>query len=416
MKLHTGTVYVALTGCLLGSVEVATGEPLQVYVLAGQSNMEGHARVETFDYIGDDPATESLLKEMLDTDGRHRVCDNVWISYLTGVGSTNGEGFGRLTTGFGARANPAEGGGKIGPEFTFGIHMESAMTAPILIIKTAWGGKSLHTDYRSPRAGPYQFNEGEVARYQDQGKDMVQIRAEKDAATGLYYRLMINHVKRVLGDINRVCPEYDEDQGFEIAGFVWFQAWNDMVDGGVYPDRMAPGGYDKYSECMTHFIRDVRNDLSAPDMNFVIGVVGVGGLLEKYENQRDRVVHANFRRAMAAPADMPEFKGNVTAVQTAPYWDEALAAIDAKHGEVNQMSYDLRTKDSNHANKDGAMTEQEQAAFVTNFRAELISPEEEAIWERGASHAGYHYLGCAKTTALIGRAFANAMLSMEQSK
>jgi trimethylamine:corrinoid methyltransferase-like protein len=80
------------------------------------------------------------------------------------------------------------------------------------------------------------------------------------------------------------------------------------------------------------------------------------------------------------------------------------------------MSYYLRTKNPNHANKDGTMTEQEQKEFVENFRSELISPEEEAMWKRGASNAGYHYLGCAKTMALIGRAFANAMLSMEQSK
>ena len=33
------------------------GKPLRVYILAGQSNMEGHAKVETFDYIGDDPNT-----------------------------------------------------------------------------------------------------------------------------------------------------------------------------------------------------------------------------------------------------------------------------------------------------------------------------------------------------------------------
>jgi len=416
MKLQKITVCLVLAGCVLSSVEVAVGEPLQVYVLAGQSNMEGHARVETFDYIGDDPATEPLLKEMLDSNGGHRVCDNVWISYLTGSGSTNGEGFGKLTAGYGSRRNPAEDGGKIGPEFTFGIHMERATTAPILIIKTAWGGKSLHTDYRPPSAGPYQFNEGEVSRYEGQGKDMVQIRKDKESATGHYYKLMINHVKHVLGDINRVYPEYDEDQGFEIAGFVWFQAWNDMVDGGVYPDRATAGGYDKYSQCMAHFIRDVRNDLSAPGMNVVIGVVGVGGPLEKYENERNRTVHENFRMAMAAPADMPEFRGNVTAVQTAPYWDEALAAIDAKRGQVNQMSYYLRTKNPNHANKEGTMTEQEQEAFVEHFRSELISPEEDAMWKRGASNAGYHYLGCAKTMALIGRAFANSMRSMEQSK
>ena len=41
---------------------VTEAKPLRVFILAGQSNMEGHAKVETFDYIGDDPATAPLLK------------------------------------------------------------------------------------------------------------------------------------------------------------------------------------------------------------------------------------------------------------------------------------------------------------------------------------------------------------------
>jgi trimethylamine:corrinoid methyltransferase-like protein len=43
----------------------------------------------------------------------------------------------------------------------------------------------------------------------------------------------------------------------------------------------------------------------------------------------------------------------------------------------------------------------------------MISPEKEAMWKRGASNAGYHYLGCAKTMALIGKAFAEAMVTLE---
>jgi hypothetical protein len=69
--------------------------------------MEGHAEVRTFDYIGKDPATAYLLKEMRNPDGTPRVCDKVWMSYLTGPydGSANGEGLGKLTTGFGARGD-----------------------------------------------------------------------------------------------------------------------------------------------------------------------------------------------------------------------------------------------------------------------------------------------------------------------
>ena len=46
----------------------------------------------------------------------------------------------------------------------------------------------------------------------------------------------------------------------------------------------------------------------------------------------------------------------------------------------------------------------------------IISPAEAAKWTRGASNAGYHYLGCAKTFALMGKAFADANLEMMKGR
>jgi alpha-galactosidase len=115
---------------------------------------------------------------------------------------------------------------------------------------------------------------------------------------------------------------------------------------------------------------------------------------------------------MAAPASLPEFKGNVTAVQTAPFWSEELAAIDQKYATIRQMGYLLRVRDKNGPNKDGSMNETLQKEYLKKFEAETISPTEVALWKRGASNGGYHYLGCAKTFALIGRAFAEANLSL----
>jgi alpha-galactosidase len=380
-------------------------KPLKVFILAGQSNMEGHAKIETFDYIGDDLATAPLLHQMRGADGKPRVCDNAWISYFTGTGDQNGEGFGKLTAGYGSRQKPDQDGGKIGPEFTFGLTMDAALDEPVLLIKTAWGGKSLHTDFRPPSAGPYVFNETQLANIAKRGKDLAEAKAKKLTETGVYYRLMREHVKRVLGDIKRVVPTYDAAQGYEIAGFVWLQGWNDLVDGDVYPQRQKPGGYTAYSEVMAHFIRDVRRDLNAPKMPFVIGVLGVGGA----KAGQDVV---NFREAMAAPASLPEFKGNVIAVPTAPFWSEELGAIADKKEKVSQMRYFLDSKHKNHANADGHMTEEQKRDHVNQFEAKLISPAEAALWQRGASNAGYHYLGCAKTFALMGRAFAEATLQM----
>jgi len=44
----------------------------------------------------------------------------------------------------------------------------------------------------------------------------------------------------------------------------------------------------------------------------------------------------------------------------------------------------------------------------------VISAKDEEMWKRGASNAGYHYLGCAKTYALIGKAFAEAIGKMSR--
>ena len=390
---------------------VAPAQNLKVYILAGQSNMEGHAKVTTFDYIGDDAKTAPLLAKMVDENGKPRVCDDVWISYLTGARGSNGEGVGKLTAGFGSRRDPAVDGGKIGPEFTFGLHLQEHTDGPILIIKTAWGGKSLHTDFRPPSAGVYEFHDKQLAQWQKQGKDLEKIKAEKVAATGHYYRLMIEHVKSVLGDIQRVCPDYDAERGYELAGFVWFQGWNDMVDRGTYPTRDQPDGYAQYTDCMAKFILDVRKDLNSKDLPFVIGVMGVGGPIQ---DMKKRAVHANFRAAMAEPALMKGFRGNVIAVPTAPYWDAKLDEIAGRMGKVNNMARMLRTKNKRHANKDGSMTRQQQREYIDNYRKSIISEEDAETYARGASNAGYHYLGCAKTMAQIGVAFADALLQMKK--
>ena len=399
---------------LLSIPEVnAQSKPLRVFILAGQSNMEGHARIDTFNYLGDDAATAPLLGKMLDADGKPVVCEDAWISYLTGGQDDNVKLSGKLTAGYGSvwGQPPGKLGEKIGPEFTFGLTMDAAFDEPVLIIKTAWGGKSLHTDFRPPGAGPYQLSTFQNENYPKQEghgipKDFEQWKIEKAKATGIYYRLMIEHVKQVLADPKQVVPNYDAGQGYQIAGFIWLQGFNDMVDHHVYPEHNSPERFALYSDLLTHFIRDVRKDLDAPAMPFVIGVMGVGGLKD------ESVDMLAFRSAMAAPAAMPEFEGNVTAVETAPFWSNELGVIDEKRGKISQMRHFLDSKHKDHANADGHMNQDQKNEFLKKYEAALISPAEVALWNRGASNAGYHYLGCGKTFALMGKVFADANLRM----
>jgi hypothetical protein len=403
------TMLLALSG--------AEAKPIKVFILAGQSNMEGPANISTFDYIGDDPATAPLLNMMRGADGKPVTCAGVSISYLTGADENNFTLNGKLTAGYGSMwgMDPTKPGDKIGPEFTFGITMDSAFDEPVLIIKAAWGGKSLHTDFRPPSAGPYVMPKEtrELWEKHPQGahgipkaEDRPMWHAEKSAATGVYYRLMTEHVKRVLADPKQVMPEYDAAQGYEIAGFVWLQGFNDMVDGHVYPNHDKPDRYAMYSELLAHFIHDVRKDLNAPKMPFVIGVMGVGGLKDQSTSM------VSFRQAMAAPAEMPEFKGNVLAVETAPFWSDELGDIDAKRAQIGQMGWFLETNHKDHANADGKMNPEQKKEYLRKLEADLFTPAELALWKRGASNAGYHYLGCAKTFALMGKHFAEANLGM----
>jgi alpha-galactosidase len=358
------------------SAEAAPNKPLKVFILVGQSNMQGHAKISTLEHIGMDPKTKPWLNDLQANDGAPKVFNDVRISYLSDKGLKEGA----LTAGFGANET------KIGPELTFGMTLDKKLDEPVLIIKAAWGGKSLYSDFRPPSAGLYKDNKEE---------------------SGHYYRLTTAHVKDVLENISRVYPDYKKSQGYELCGLVWFQGWNDMVNSGVYPDRNKPGGYDEYSKLMAQFIRDIRKDLSAPKLPFVIGVMGAGGPVAEYDQGKKRYagVHQYFRDAMAAPASLPEFKDNVTAVLTEKYWDMELTALKTRDGKINQEVKKMQ-KEKNLKGK-------EVQELRTTLRKKEFTDLDLQKLEKGISNAEFHYFGSAKILAGIGIGFAEAVLDLQ---
>lgn len=332
---------------------------LKVFILAGQSNMQGTAHVKTLPYMAKDPKTKALHDKIVDDKGKFKVYKNVYVAALSEKAL---EKNGPLTVGFGSNLAKPE---VCGPELAFGITVNEALGEPVLLIKTSWGGKSLFVDFRPPSAGSHSLGKNEAEK------------AKLKEATGHYYRLMTDHVKKVLSNLGKYHPAYSKSAGYEIAGFAWFQGWNDMVNGGVYPNRYKPGGYDAYTENMAHFIRDVRKDFNAPKMPFAIGVLGVGGPTKDYEKDRYKGVHQYFRDAMAAPASMPEFKGNVKAILTEKFWPADVEAAEKKKRAKKELS-----------------------------------AEEKELLETGRSNQGFHYLGNIKCYSQIGEALAKAIIEM----
>ncbi len=392
-------IIAAALGLMPGIASQAEAEPLKVFILAGQSNMEGPAHIKTIEGIKDDPATADMYKEMMGPNGKPVVCQNVWLSYLTGEGDNNAiETTARMTAGYGSLwgKDHSKPGDMIGPEFTFGIYMSKTIKEPILIIKTAWGGKSLHTDFRPRSAGPQPLHDYIKAKIREGKGDVEKAQQDEDKRMGVYYRYMIEHVRKVLSDIKRVVPGYDPKQGYELAGFVWLQAWNDWCDGWWYSPEWGDKRFDEYGRLMAVFIRDVRKDLSAPKMPFVIGVAGFDGLKAGKEMQ-------SFRKAMASPSLLPEFQGNVVAVQTAPFWDDKLETLQARV-EANWPKVDAKVREEKDESWENKM----------KHMAENFTPGEWKYYQHNGSNGGYHYLGCAKTFALMGKAFAEALVNLQK--
>jgi hypothetical protein len=134
--------------------------------------------------------------------------------------------------------------------------------------------------------------------------------------------------------------------------------------------------------------------------------MGVGGPTSEYgpNEQRYKATHQNFRDAMAAPAALPEFMGNVTAIRTEKYWDRELKLARSKENEVKEKAKKLA--------KEQKLKSAEERALVEKKRAEFLSERERLVLEEGVSNAEFHYLGSAKILGGIGKGFAEAMAGL----
>lgn len=251
--------------------------PLKVFILAGQSNMEGQgvADLDGKDYNGGrgtlawllrDPAKASRYAHLKDESGGWTVRDDVWVRYQSEGSPLKA---GPLSLGFTVY------GGKhhFGPELQFGHVVGDHFQNQVLLIKTAWGGKSLYQDFRPPSSG------GEV---------------------GPYYTKMVAQVREALERLEEDFPAYDGG-GYELAGFVWYQGWNDGCD----PQNAVP----QYERNLVNLIEDVRRDLGAPRLPFVIGELT--GPWVKAEGSWE-----DLRRAQARAAGRRRFRETVLFVET----------------------------------------------------------------------------------------------------
>jgi alpha-galactosidase len=398
-KVTKAIVGVLLACCVVMQPAEAASKKLKVFIMAGQSNTVGHANGHTMGTLfnADGPKDEALAKLVFGKDAKiskqrfdetlalakqlneltggagdpkikamtdatekaaaeakaapmkaaldaykkdvvaaSAVSDRVYINSIADGNRKSG----KLGVGYGGSE------AKIGPEYGFGLSIAEKIDGPILIIKTSWGGKSLNYDFRPPSAGPYQPNEQQKAK--GNPEEIV-----KNA--GLFYRNMNEAVHKVLDNLKDNHPAYDPAAGYEIAGFVWFQGFNDQFD---------PAFKANYKDNMVAFIKDIRGEYKAPKMPFVIGVLGTAQTKEAVDKNEVSV-------AQRAAAAVPEFKGNIVAVES--YTEYALDSLEVYNAGWGKNWY---------------------------------------LWDLVGSDRPYHYLGSGKFFVRLGDSFATAMAGM----
>ena len=302
--LDIGTSYVVTMNNLTDLAGRALGNPttgsfktydnnpngVRVFILAGQSNMVGHGKGEegTNNVVG----AIGSLRYMVNTDPTNygRLVDGTgnWVTRSdvkvwwrdSDITAARAVLKGDLKLGYADFRNATW----FGPENAFGWVLGDYYTnKPVLLIKTAWGGKSLNVDFRPPSAA-----------------------AMRGGVVGPYYTGMVDYARDVLDHLGTEFPEF-AGMGYQIVGFGWHQGYNDRID------TTASAAYEAN---LVDLISDLRAEFSITNLPVSIGTTGmdITGAYSLVEQAQLNV---------ANPVKHPEFAGTVFTTDTRPFWRDA---------------------------------------------------------------------------------------------
>ena len=248
--------------------------PVKVFILAGQSNMEGHGLIKgrpdqkgTLEELVKNPKTSKKFNQLITASGEWKTRSDVWISWLNKNGNLTVGGY--------------AGRGSIGPELGFGWLLGDHLDEPIILLKFGPGGTSLAGPWRPPSSGP-EDNE-------PRGDNI-----------GVQYDHLISKTKDVISNVDKYFPAL-KGRKLELAGFGWHQGWN---DGCSMKDSK------EYKKNLINLIKDVRKDLNANNLPFVIAGSGFGGWDQSIDR---RLMIINSQKAVT---EIPEFKHSTRYVET----------------------------------------------------------------------------------------------------
>ena len=258
--------------------EADMSKPVQVFILMGQSNMLGFGNAgqlkgiaaEKYPYLVDDEGNWNVRKDVRNVF--YCMAAQRYNDWLT--------------------AENGNGSGKFGPEIGIGNYLGHAIDAPVLILKSCVGNRSLGWDLLPPSAV-------------GTGKDGQSYQGESESSNrkvkenhdgwyaGLQYDQDVGAAQNVLRNLSDYYPGAKE---YEVAGFFWWQ-------GNAEPGK---GNVETYDKNLAFLFNDLRKDFNAPNAKFVCATLG----------EHDK--SATLSQKMFDFAAMPEFKDQAAVFYSKP--------------------------------------------------------------------------------------------------
>jgi len=270
--------------------EADMSKPVQVYILMGQSNMLGAGKpsklqgiaAEKYPYLVDDADEWTVRKDVRNVfvmcSGNSPAKDykNEWMTIS----------------------------GNIGPEIGIGHHVGHVTDAPVLILKSCIGNRSLGWDLLPPGSEPYEHGGKTQPGYRgtpgdpggDTGGDM-----SKGWYAGCQYDGDVAAAKKALDNLDDYYPGAKD---YEVAGFFWWQGDKDMRN---------PAHFEMYEKNLIQLIKALRKDFDAPNAKFV--TASLGQTKKSSKGGDGQILDA---MEAVAESDDPELEGKVAFVYAHP--------------------------------------------------------------------------------------------------
>jgi len=274
-------------------------KPVKVFILLGQSNMVGMGEVGP-------ETTKGTLAYLTKKEGKYP-----WLIDDGGNWTVRKDvHYYDARTKKGSPLSPTSNSGKtIGPELGFGYVMGHVLEEPVLVLKSCIGNRSLGWDLLPPSSERYTVDGRTYAGYKDTPDSWIEGQPKKEVNwyAGKQYDDDMANAKAALENLAKIYPDY-KGQGYEIAGFVWWQG---------HKDHLNPVHASRYELNLVNLIKCLRKDYNAPNAKFVLAT-GCG-------NPGREGLGLQIAEAQLAVGDAkkyPQFAGNVKAVEARDLWRE----------------------------------------------------------------------------------------------